>query len=208
VQDALAHIKSAVVYAELKPDKDLDPRLHGGTTTPPELGKPLRVAFWSQPVYDGPISSGVVRKLIEKGKADTLEQSLGDRARADLKEILQDFDESLRELSILICSEEDAIKKKLRDDPKRCVLIRTRPPEADPEFRRLGILRMTATPAVGAVWSEAVEAGQSHVQVLWSEWPGMKTLLDERFAMIAERRIRVRRWIEEQYPVRGMDLFG
>lgn len=190
-------------------------------------GKPLRLAisgsladlkpgthklfFADQAMYHGALNDDVVGEVIGRGRAETLEHRLAPEAQERLRALLAEFDQALRDVSLVINEEEERVKGELVKRPDRVVRIMTMPRERDPAFHDLRAARGLVSNGRGVVWGVAARAGdttETYVVVKWEEWPGLKAMEDDRIYMLTDRDQRVRAWIEQEYRVHGTSLFA
>jgi hypothetical protein len=204
--DPLTLIGSQLVQAELREGLPLAPAL-SSAIQPPKPGQRVQVTYWSQPSYSGPVDELSVRRLIENGKAGALEFRLGEKARTDLRATLGEIDESMRDIGLVLAAQEDMVKEKLRPDAARTILLTAKPVPADPRFPEVQRLKREIRYETGTMWSEPCDAGERHFIVRWTDWPGLKGLYDDRFALIADRQDRARRCIEQMFARDGMRIF-
>jgi hypothetical protein len=170
----------------------------------PEPGRDVKLFLTSQDLYHGPMSRGAVEALLEKGRAHALEHRLSPDAAERLRDELREFDLALRDMSLLMDELEADTRTALRQRADRSVVIRTQPKELDPAFPEF--LRLRPARGEGTIWGEPYEAGERYLAVLWSEWPELKMLYDDRSLMLVDRQHRVRIWIEAEFRQRGMAI--
>lgn len=203
--DPVSLIRTVDVFAPLDTDKPLRLAL-GGKFDDLKPGTHTRLFFSTHPHYGGPLDENSVRRIIDTGHAATLEQRLAPAALDSLRTELSDYDESLRDLALVIVSEEERIKAELRVRADRVVEFHSRPRDLDPALPEL--LSRQPLAKDGLTWSEGLPPnGECVLIVLWSEWPGLRKLYDDRTAMIVDRRRRAGRWIEHQFSAHGMEVF-
>lgn len=204
-EDPSHEIRSVQVMSELAGDKPLRLAVSGslGELQPGNV----KLLYASQGVYTGALTADAVDKLIERGRAETLEHRLTKPALEQLRALLGDFDTALRDVSLLINEEEDRVKAELRERADRHVRILTRPRERDPHYLDLLVARAQMSHGRGAVWGLVGDPGEVHVIVRWEEWPALKSMNDDRFYMLDDREKRVREWISKEYRGRGMSMF-
>jgi hypothetical protein len=169
-----------------------------------------KLLFTDQRLYRGVLSDAVVKTILDRGRADTLEHRLTDEALERLRTALAEFDEALRDVSLLIDEEEQRVKAELAARPDRAVRIASKPRERDPAFPHLVAMRAQAANRQRIVWRVPTAAGdptETYVLVKWDEWPGLKAMEDDRIYMLAEREKRVRAWVEKEYRACGMASF-
>lgn len=169
-------------------------------------GAQAKVFFTTQRSYRGEATPEAIATLIDNGAADALESSLRTDLTTALAAELAEFDESLRDLALLIDEEETAVRAALRQRPDRRFHFLTTPIEVDAEYPRYR--RIEPTAKEGTVWGDPCDQGQISLVVLWSEWPLLKSLCDDRSAMLADRFDRTRRWIEARYRGEGMSILA
>ena len=103
-------------------------------------------------------------------------------------------DEALGGLASAIVAEEARVSETLRRRGDRS-FARTA------DFERLA-------PDEGKVLAEPVPSGGvAYLLVLWSEWPGLRQLHENRIALVTKRRAFAGDWIEEQFERHGLALF-
>ncbi|MBI5850936.1 MAG: hypothetical protein HZB39_07895 [Planctomycetes bacterium] len=204
--DPLDQIRTTDVMAPLAEDLPLRLAL-GGSFDDLKPGTHQRLFFATHRHYEGPISEAAVQRLLDAGRADTLEHRLAPEALEALRREMAEYDEALRDFALLIVAEEQDVKRQLRQRPERCFEIRMQPREADPEYIRF--LRERPAAKDGTVWGDPLKpAGERQIIVLWSDWPGLRMLYDDRTAMIVDRRRRVARWIEGRVRSEGVKIFS
>lgn len=201
--DALAKVQVTQVFSPLSAEIPL--RLSPSGALPNlSPGSTGRLFYTVQRSYPGPLDAASVECLIQAGAADVLEHRLTDSSAERLRGHLLDFDESLRDLSLVIEDEERETQAVLVARPDRTFVFERQPREVDPIFPRFKAA--VPSPKDGTLLSERLPPqGERVCIVLWSEWPALKQLYDDRFAMLADRRIRVRRWIESEYATHGFN---
>ena len=199
-------VHSLPVISELCPDQPLRLAVSGSL----DALKPSSVTklfFASQPVYMGRLSQAAVDAFIRTGRADVLEHRLAKAPLERLRAKLADFDQAMRDLSLLFEEEKEKVKAQLRRRPDRTIRIRTRPRERDPAYLELLAARGRVSKGRGAVWESIVDGEEIHVIVNWDEWPALKAMRDDRFYMLDDRERRVRNWIADEYRVHGLSMF-
>lgn len=203
--DPLDQIRTTDVMAPLSDDQPLRLALRGefGQLQP---GSRQRLFFATHRHFEGPIDAAAVERLLDAGRADTLEHRLTPESLEALREELADYDIALRDFALLIVDEESRAKQVLRERKDRNFEIRTKPREADAEYSLF--LRERPVARDGTVFGEPLHPhGERLMVLLWSEWPALRQLYDDRTAMIVDRRRRVGRWIEERYRSEGRVIF-
>lgn len=171
-----AAFRSVTVMSELAEDKPQRLAISGSLA---DL-KPGRqkLFFANQAMYHGVLNDTVVREVIARGRADTLEHRLRADAQERLRALLADFDQALRDVSLVISDEEDRVKRELLGRPDRIVRIMTMPREQDQAFLELRAAHAQVSNGRGAVWGFPSPSGDStevHV-VKWEEWPGLRAM--------------------------------
>ncbi len=199
--DALAQVKATQVFSPLSAEIPL--RLSPSGTLPNLTpGSSGRLFFTVQRSYPGTLDAPSVECLVEAGSADVLEHRLSGSSSERLRDHLRDFDESLRDLSLVIEDEEREVRMVLVSQRDRTFVFERQPREVDTIFPRFKAA--APSPKDGTLLSEQLPPqGERVCIVLWSEWPTLKQLYDDRFAMLADRGTRVRRWIESEYTTHG-----
>ncbi len=168
-------------------------------------GSETRLFFATQRLYQGELTAAAASAVVSSGQADVLEHRLEELSALALRAELAQYDEALRDLALVIEDEEREIKSALRQRGDRCVVFHVTPIEIDPEFPRFRSLAPLSSE--GTTWHEPDAGRQRVLIVLWAEWPGLKQLRDDRVAMLADRFLRVRRWIEARFRSEGMRIF-
>lgn len=203
--DPLEQIRTTDVMAPLSENEPLRLAL-GGKFDELKPGSHVRLFFASHRHYEGPITAEAIERLIDAGRADTLEYRLAPEFKARLDALMAEYDEALRDFALMVADEESVAKSQLRNRPERCFEITSEPRELDPEYLRF--LRERPSSKDGSVFGEPLKPrGERLLIVLWTEWPGLRKLYDDRTAMIVDRRRRTGRWIAEQYGQHGLKLF-
>lgn len=199
-------IHSVPVISELRPDQPLRLAVSGSLDSL-KPNSVTKLFFASQAVYQGRLTSAAVDSLIKSGRADVLEHRLAPDAADRLRGTLAQFDQAVRDLSLLFEEEKEKVTTELRQRPDRTIRIRTRPREQDAAYFDLLAARGRVSKGRGAVWESVVDGEEIHVIVNWDEWPALKAMRDDRFYMLDDRERRVRAWIAQEYLVRGMSMF-
>jgi hypothetical protein len=207
VTDPHRLVKTVEVMSELAADKPLRLAV-SGQFGEPSPGSTVKFLFASQPHYAGPLVTSAVETIVTHGRADVLEHRLGPAAHEALRATIGAFDETVRDVSLLIDEEEQRVKAELRKRPDRQIRIATRPREQDPAYFQLREAQAKLPAKDGAIWGEIEGDGERHLIVRWDEWTALREMHKDRFYMMSERARRVRKWITEQFHVRGMALFA
>lgn len=200
-------VKTVEVKSELAADKPLRLAV-SGQFGKPEAGSSVKFLFATQPYYTGPLTASTVETLVAHAKADVLEHRLGLGASELLRAAIAAFDDTVRDVSLLIHEEEERVKAELRKRPDRQIRIATRPREQDPAYFELTQAQHRLPAKDGTIWGEIEGDGELHLIVRWDEWPALRAMQKDRFYMMTERARRVREWITDQFRTRGMALFA
>lgn len=201
------YIRTVPVMAELSADKPLRMAVRGEF----EDLKPnsTRKLFFTTPgVYMGPLSVDGIEAVIARGRGHVLEHRLAAQSLERLRATLVEFDQAMRDVSLLIEEERVRVIEQLRRREDRHIVIRTQPVDADPEYMSLKAAQAQVSKGRGSVWGVPEEGGaQTHVIVKWEEWPALKAMMDDRLYMIEDRERRVREWIEAVFRDEGLSAF-
>ncbi|MFQ5504523.1 MAG: hypothetical protein ACE5F1_06955 [Planctomycetota bacterium] len=203
--DPLSYVTSTSVYSILDPERPIEPVL-GGQLSERDMTMTTRILVWSQPLYTGRLDPEAAKELVRRGYAAALEHHLSAPARRDLLEHLSSFDRELRDLSLLVEAENEETMRRLKSEPERHVVLRAKPREGDPAYKTLVEFRESVKGGKGEVWSKPEDGGVMSVLIKWDEHPVLKSLHDERFAMILDRHKRVRSWIKDRYERDGFSI--
>ena len=207
VADPHQLVKTVEVMSELASDKPLRLAVSGQFGKPPR-GSTMKFMFATQRCYTGPLAASAVETLVSQGRADALEHRLGPAAHEQVRATMAAFDETVRDVSLLIDEEEERVKTELRKRPDRQIHIATRPREQDPAYFELRAAQTGLPAKDGVIWGEIEGDGERHLIVRWDEWPALRAMQKDRFSMLSERARRVREWITDQFRARGMALFA
>jgi hypothetical protein len=206
--DPNALVRVLPVMSELAADRPLRLAVSGAF----EDVKPnatTKLFFATQAVYTGPVTAEGVEAIFARGRAHSLEHRLSPASLAQLCETLAQFDEALRDVSLLIEDERARVIELLRARADRLIVIRAQPAEADPEYLRLRVAQAEVSGGRGSVWEVLAEPDRhTHVVVKWTEWPALKAMVDDRVYMIEDRERRVGEWIKNTYRVQGLAMFA
>ena len=203
--DPLDQIRTTDVMAPLSEDQPLRLALRGELDQV-KPGSRQRLFFATHPHFEGPIDAAAVERLLAAGRAETLEHRLTPEHLESLRKEMADYDEALRDFALLIVDEERHVMEQVRERRDRCYEVRREPRELDPEYVRF--LRDRPASTDGTVWTEPLQpTGHKLVVILWSDWPSLRRLYDDRTAMIVDRRRRVARWIESRFRADGLQVF-
>lgn len=145
------HMRTVPVMAELSPDKPLRLAIRGEF----EDLKPnstTKLFFSTQSLYTGPLSVDAINAVIARGRAHTLEHRLTAQSLERLRATLVEFDEALRDVSLLMEEERARIIEQLLRREDRHIVIRTQPMEADPEYMRLSPGLQRTGFGLGGAW--------------------------------------------------------
>lgn len=204
--DPLTLIRPQTVYAELREGVDLSVRSTSALTRP-EPGTAVRMAFWTQPTYGGPLDERTIERIVSADQAESLEFRLRPAERAELRAAMKTTDDALRDLGLVIAAQEEGVKAKLRGNPERTIVLREQPAERDPRYAEVARLRKEVKYDKGAIWPDGCPEGTIYFIIYWSEFPGLKALLDDRFTLLNHRRESVRRTIVDLHRQRGKVIF-
>lgn len=198
-------VRARPVVAQLVDDQPLRFEAAGnlGDLKP---GTNAKFFFTTVPQYDGSLDEAAVARLVKAGLSSALEHRLTASARSDLRAHIAEFDDALRDLSILIADEENHIRSLLREKPVRSFSFRSAPAELDPAYP--GFASSRPAPAEGTIWREALENGGERLLIVrWDEWPELLQLHKDQRSMVLDRLRRVTRWIDERYASGGIAIF-
>ncbi len=204
-EDPVAMVRARPVMAQLIDEQPL--RFDAaGNLADLKPGTNAKFFFTTVPQYDGSLTEDAAAKLVKAGLSSALEHRLTASASSELRTQLAEFDDTLRDLSILVADEENHIRSLLREKPGRSFSFRSAPAELDPAYPGFAGSRPLA--AEGTIWREALEPGGERLLVVrWDEWPELLQLHKDQRAMVLDRLRRVTRWIDERYASGGLAIF-